>query len=259
MSGIGVPANDPMVVPHSDGIGRCRWAAETNPDLVDYHDRQWGTPVHDETGLLEALAMTYFENGLSFAVVFGKREAFRRAFRGFEPAEVATFTGREIDALMLDRTIVRNRAKIEATVHNARVMQSVSLNELVWRHRPRRHRLRERGATRQSAQPGVARVCENPSRGRISARRAGGGSFLHAGRRRRERTFRRLLSRPASWLNAIRCIVLSLAVRLGQLDRALAGILELARRVRGDHRGLEAHHVDLGHTGLVEPVSAQVG
>lgn len=144
MSGIGVPANDPMVVPHSDGIGRCRWAAETNPDLVDYHDRQWGTPVHDETGLLEALAMTYFENGLSFAVVFGKREAFRRAFRGFEPAEVATFTGREIDALMLDRTIVRNRAKIEATVHNARVMQSVSLNELVWRHRPRRHRLRER-------------------------------------------------------------------------------------------------------------------
>ncbi|MGY4648818.1 DNA-3-methyladenine glycosylase I [Mycobacterium sp. URHB0021] len=144
MSGIGVPANDPMVVPHGDGTVRCRWATETQPDLVDYHDRQWGTPVHEERGLLEALAMTYFENGLSFAVVFGKREALRWAFHGFEPAEVAAFTRREIEALMLDRTIVRNRAKIEATVHNAQVMQSVSLDELVWRHRPRRHRLRKR-------------------------------------------------------------------------------------------------------------------
>ena len=118
----------------------CGWLTEADPDLTRYHDLEWGTPVHDEAALFEELVSTYFENGLSWRVVFSKREALRRAFADFDPAVVAGMTDRDVDLLMSDRTIIRNRAKIEATVHNARLLTSISLNDIVWhyRHRPRR-------------------------------------------------------------------------------------------------------------------------
>jgi DNA-3-methyladenine glycosylase I len=90
------------------------------------------------------LVLTYFENGLSWAVVFNKREALCQAFADFDPDAAATMTDRDVDLLMKDHTIIRNRAKIEATVHNARLLTSMSLNDIAWHYRPRhRHALRQ--------------------------------------------------------------------------------------------------------------------
>jgi DNA-3-methyladenine glycosylase I len=139
MAGIDMPPQLPTVITAADGITRCRWATETGRDLTVYHDVEWGTPTQDEVALFEVLALTYFENGLSWVTVFDKRENFRRAFRGFMPQAVASMTPHDVDRLMADSTIVRNRRKIEATVHNARVMSTCSLGELVWEHQPRRH------------------------------------------------------------------------------------------------------------------------
>jgi DNA-3-methyladenine glycosylase I len=144
MAGIGVPATRPTTLTGADGVVRCGWVTEDRVDLMQYHDREWGTPVHDEAALFEALVSTYFENGLSWSVVFNKRDALRQAFADFDPAAVAAMTGRDVDRLMSDSTIIRNRAKIEATVHNARVLTSMSLNDVAWQYRPRsRHPLRQ--------------------------------------------------------------------------------------------------------------------
>lgn len=144
MSGIGIPANRPTTLVGADGVARCGWVTEAGTPLAEYHDNEWGTPVHVEAELFRALVLTYFENGLSWAVVFSRREALNRAFADFDPAAVATMTDRDVDRLMHDHTIIRNRAKIEATVHNARLLTSLSLNDIAWHHRPRRrHPLRQ--------------------------------------------------------------------------------------------------------------------
>ena len=143
MAGVGMPAQLPTVVTAADGVARCRWATETGRDLTKYHDHEWGTPTHDEAVLFEALALTYFENGLSWATVFDKRNDLRRAFRGFDPVAVAAMTPRDVDRLMADTSIIRNRRKVESTVHNARVMAKHLLAQLSWQHQPRkRYRLR---------------------------------------------------------------------------------------------------------------------
>ena len=143
MAGVGVPTHLPTVITAADGVTRCRWATETGRDLMAYHDREWGTPTHDETALFEALVLTYFENGLSWATVFDKRDNFRAAFDGFDPAAVAAMTSGDVERLMADTSIVRNRRKIEATVHNARVLSKYSLAQLVWHHQTaQRYRLR---------------------------------------------------------------------------------------------------------------------
>ncbi|MDT5015223.1 MAG: DNA-3-methyladenine glycosylase [Mycobacterium sp.] len=112
--------------------------------MTGYHDGEWGTPIHGEAALFEALALTYFESGLSWALVFNKREALRQAFADFEPDAVAAMTARDVDRLLRDHSIVRNRAKIEATVHHARLLTSMPLNDIVWRYQPRhRHQLRQ--------------------------------------------------------------------------------------------------------------------
>ena len=139
MAGFGVPATRPTVLPGLDGVTRCSWATETGLDLTGYHDREWGVPTRDEAVLFEALALTYFENGLSWATVFRKRDAFRRAFHHFEPDAVAALTTRDVELLMKDASIVRNRAKIEATIHNARLLTAVSLVDIAWEHQPRQH------------------------------------------------------------------------------------------------------------------------
>jgi DNA-3-methyladenine glycosylase I len=144
MSGAGIPATRPTTLIGSDGLPRCGWVTEAGTQLTEYHDKEWGIPVHDEAALFEALVLTYFENGLSWAVVFNKRDALNRAFADFDPAAVAAMTERDVDRLMGDHSIIRNRAKIEATVHNARLLTSLSLNDIAWRHRPRRrHPLRQ--------------------------------------------------------------------------------------------------------------------
>jgi DNA-3-methyladenine glycosylase I len=109
-----------------DGKPRCAWAGAGDTALVRYHDEVWGTRTYDESSLFEALTLGVFEAGLSWSIVFGKRDAFRRAFHGFDIAQVAAMTERDVDRLVQDPSIIRNRAKIQATVDNARAMRSAS-------------------------------------------------------------------------------------------------------------------------------------
>ncbi|OBB68650.1 DNA-3-methyladenine glycosylase I [Mycobacterium sp. 852014-50255_SCH5639931] len=143
MAGIGVPSHLPTVVTGSDGVVRCRWASATGRDLTAYHDDEWGTPTRDEAELFEALVLTYFENGLSWASVFDKRGNLRAAFHGFDPAAVAAMTDGDVERLMADTSIIRNRQKIEATLNNARLLSKYPLCQLAWQHQPlTQHRLR---------------------------------------------------------------------------------------------------------------------
>jgi len=136
MAGIGVPTELATVVRAADGVTRCRWATETGRDLTAYHDHEWGTPTHEEAALFEALALTYFENGLSWSTVFDKRDNFRKAFLGFNPEAVAAMNSDDVERLMADTTIIRNRRKIEATLHNACLLSKYPLSQLVWRYQP---------------------------------------------------------------------------------------------------------------------------
>jgi len=109
-----------------DGKPRCRWAGTADTALSRYHDEVWGTRTYDESAMFEALTLGVFEVGLSWSVVFSKREAFQTAFHGFDPAKVAVMTGRDVDRLLQDPSIIRNRGKIQATIDNARAMKSAS-------------------------------------------------------------------------------------------------------------------------------------
>jgi DNA-3-methyladenine glycosylase I len=111
-----------------DGKRRCAWAGVGDTASGRYHDEVWGTRTYDESAMFEALTLGVFEVGLSWSIVFGKRDAFRKAFRGFDIAKVAVMTERDIQGLMEDTSIIRNRAKIQATVDNARAMMSASPN-----------------------------------------------------------------------------------------------------------------------------------
>jgi DNA-3-methyladenine glycosylase I len=139
MAGVGMSPELPTVVSGADGITRCRWATETGRDLIAYHDVEWGKPTHDEAALFEALVLTYFENGLSWALVFDKRDNLRTAFHGFSPPAVAAMKPDDVERLMADTSIIRNRRKIEATLHNAGVLSKYSLSQLAWQHQPRQH------------------------------------------------------------------------------------------------------------------------
>ena len=109
-----------------DGKPRCAWAGAGDSAFGRYHDQVWGSRTYDESALFEALTLGVFEAGLSWSIVFGKRDAFLRAFHAFDVAQVAAMTERDVDRLVQDRSIVRNRAKIQATVDNARAMRSAS-------------------------------------------------------------------------------------------------------------------------------------
>jgi DNA-3-methyladenine glycosylase I len=110
--------------------------------LGRYHDEVWGTSTYDESALLEAPTLGVFQAGLSWSIVFGKRDAFGTAFHGFDAARVAAMTERDVDRLLQDPRIIRNRGKIQATVGNARVMRSASpsLAELARSHASTRRR-----------------------------------------------------------------------------------------------------------------------
>src|SRR6266568_7736122 len=114
------------VITGFDGKPRCAWAGDGDTPLGRYHDEVWGTRTDDESALFEALTLGVFEVGLSWSIVFGKRDAFRKAFRGFDVSKVAAMTARDVDRLVQDASIIRNRAKIQATVDNARAMTSAA-------------------------------------------------------------------------------------------------------------------------------------
>jgi len=97
---------------------RCEWCLGSELMIV-YHDEEWGVPVHDDRKLFEFMVLDAFQAGLSWATILNKRENFRRAFDGFEPARVACYTKRKIERLLTDQGIVRNRLKVESTVTNA--------------------------------------------------------------------------------------------------------------------------------------------
>jgi DNA-3-methyladenine glycosylase I len=111
-----------------DGKPRCVWAGGGDTAFGRYHDEVWGRRTYDRAAMFEALTLGVFEVGLSWSIVFGKRDAFRRAFRSFVVAKVAAMTERDVDRLVQDASIIRNRGKIEATVDNARAMMSASPN-----------------------------------------------------------------------------------------------------------------------------------
>jgi DNA-3-methyladenine glycosylase I len=123
----------------SDGLvdGRCWWARST-PEYVRYHDEEWGRPEHDDRALYEKLCLEAFQSGLSWLTILRKREHFRAAFAGFEIERVAAFGDADVARLMADAGIVRNRAKIEAAIQNARAVAALDrpLSELLWSFAP---------------------------------------------------------------------------------------------------------------------------
>jgi DNA-3-methyladenine glycosylase I len=123
-----------------DGKPRCSWALSA-PDYVDYHDSEWGRPLHGENELFERLTLEAFQSGLSWLTILRKRENFRRAFDGFEVDKVAAYGPREAKRLLADAGIVRNRKKIAAAMGNAKAAQRLhangeTLDELIWGFAP---------------------------------------------------------------------------------------------------------------------------
>ncbi len=119
---------------------RSGWATQ-DPLLTEYYDTEWGMPVADERGVFERLTLEAFQSGLSWLTILRKREAFRRAFHDFEPSTIARFTDADVERLLADAGIIRNRAKIEATIANARAVLALheageTLSDLIWEHAP---------------------------------------------------------------------------------------------------------------------------
>jgi DNA-3-methyladenine glycosylase I len=125
-----------------DKLKRCSWCA-SDPIYIAYHDNEWGRPVHDDNKLFEKICLEGFQAGLSWLTILRKRENFRTAFKGFDPQVVAKFTSRDVERLMKNEGIVRNRMKIEATIANAKATLKVqrelgSLDALIWSFAPKK-------------------------------------------------------------------------------------------------------------------------
>ncbi len=127
----------PDLVTGADGLARCAWGT-SNPDYQRYHDQEWGRPVHGEAALYERFTLEAFQSGLSWLTILRKREGFRAAFANFEIAKVARFGDDDVRRLLNDPAIVRNRAKIDAILANARAAAAMdeSLSDLVWSFAP---------------------------------------------------------------------------------------------------------------------------
>jgi DNA-3-methyladenine glycosylase I len=118
-------------------VTRCVWAEGADPLMLAYHDREWGVPSREDRHLLEMLVLEGAQAGLSWQTILNKREGYRRAFAGFEPARVARFDAKKVERLLADPAIVRNRAKVEAAIANARATLAVqrefgSLSRHLW-------------------------------------------------------------------------------------------------------------------------------
>ncbi len=131
-----------------DGVARCAWVG-VDAEYARYHDEEWGTTLHGDRELFEKLCLEGFQAGLSWITILKRRHAFRELFHGFDPRAVAALTPSDIEALLIDARIIRNRAKIEATISNAQVTlaltqeQPGALDSLMWSFAPlpRRSRL----------------------------------------------------------------------------------------------------------------------
>ncbi|MFF1461631.1 DNA-3-methyladenine glycosylase I [Streptomyces sp. NPDC058330] len=124
--------------PAADGRPRCPWGLSTEDYLV-YHDTEWGRPVHGDQALFERLCLEAFQSGLSWLTILRRREGFRRAFAGFDIPAVARFTDADRERLLADPGIIRNRAKVDATLANAKVLagwEKGELDALIWSYAP---------------------------------------------------------------------------------------------------------------------------
>ncbi len=136
----GVSPDDPVrnVRVGVDGIARCAWAAE-DAEYQRYHDEEWGRPLHGDRALFEKMSLEGFQAGLSWITILRKRPRFREVFAGFDPIAVAAFDSDDIERLMTDSGIIRNRSKIEATISNARLVREMDdgdLDRLLWSFAP---------------------------------------------------------------------------------------------------------------------------
>ena len=130
-----------------DDIPRCAWVGD-DAEYKRYHDEEWGIPLHGDRALFEKLSLEAFQAGLAWITILRKRPRFREAFAGFDPEAVAAFDEPEIERLMADAGIVRNRAKIEATISNARLVTTMApgeLDALLWSFAPAAQRPRPAG------------------------------------------------------------------------------------------------------------------
>ncbi len=139
-----------------DGKERCRWC-NAAPELLDYHDTEWGFPVSDDYRLFEKLCLEGFQSGLSWRTILAKRENFRAAFHDFDFGRIARFTKRDINRLLKDEGIVRHRGKIEAVINNAQraqefVKQEGTLAAFIWRYEPDAKQLAEPQSVSTSAE-----------------------------------------------------------------------------------------------------------
>jgi len=125
-------------VVEDDGRPRCDWAATQSALYRDYHDQEWGKQLRGRVALFERMTLEAFQSGLSWLIILRKRDNFRTAFDGFDIETVARYTDRDVARLMADVGIVRNRAKIEATIANARTAADldVDLSDLLWSYAP---------------------------------------------------------------------------------------------------------------------------
>jgi DNA-3-methyladenine glycosylase I len=155
------------------GVSRCWWATGTD-DYLAYHDDEWGIPVHGEARLFERLTLEAFQSGLSWLTILRKREGFRAAFAGFEADAVADFGEAEVERLMADASIVRNRLKIRAAINNAqavvRLRHQGGLDELFWSFAPSGHS--------QPRTPGEVPATTSESAGLAKALKRNGFTFV---------------------------------------------------------------------------------
>ncbi|MFT3798002.1 DNA-3-methyladenine glycosylase I [Microbacterium sp.] len=129
-----------------DGVARCGWVGD-DAEYRRYHDEEWGRPLHGDRALFEKLSLEGFQAGLSWITILRKRPRFREVFAGFEPAAVAEFGAADVERLVADAGIIRNRAKIEATIGNARLVEAMApgeLDALMWSFAPSDPRPRPR-------------------------------------------------------------------------------------------------------------------
>lgn len=153
-----------------DGKLRCPWGATDDSVYRDYHDTEWGQPLHGRNELYERLCLEAFQSGLAWITILRKRESFRTAFAGFDPEQVARFDEADVDRLMNDASIVRNRLKIEAAVNNARAvvdLHDTDLDTLLWSFapEPRPARLTEFSEVPASTEESTAMAKELKRRG----------------------------------------------------------------------------------------------
>ena len=188
--------------PGPDGLARCPWALGS-ADYLPYHDEEWGRPVRDDAGMFERLSLEAFQSGLSWLTILRKRENFRAAFAGFDPAAVAAFGASDTERLLADAGIVRNRAKIEAVIGNARATLAVpgGLAALLWRYAEAPPRAAGHDGRHSGVDTGVQGVRPGTAGARVHLHRPGHGLRCAAGMRSGGRPPRRLLPPGCVFMN----------------------------------------------------------